>query len=446
MRRGRNAATPGSDLAGPLAGIVAVTTSSELAKQVIALVGGDRVREPSDTERAAAGMIVEPTSVEEICEIVQMCETDRITLAAIGRARTLSQIRPSPVSLGISLKRMARIVAYEPDDMTVVAEAGLTLGELNAATASARQRLPVDPCDPGRTTLGSLIGASHSGPLRLSEGTSRDLLIGIRFVGHDGRQVHGGGRVVKNVAGYDLMKVMGGSFGTLGIMTEATFKVRPVSPRYNLAIVPYERAADAFAAARILNDALPLSHLEILSPALARELERALEPPGKYLLMAGFSGSSLEIGYQVEKIREMAGTHGEILDDDDALSKYQLLRDIDFHSRPLSAQIAVAPARLAPVLDACGSEFSAHAGTGVAQIFLVDEGSAQSSRSTVARWRDAAHSARGNLRVINAPPAIRQELEFFDTPNDGALKLMRRLKAAFDPAGIFNPGCFVGGI
>src|SRR5260370_42579993 len=154
--------------------------------------------------------------------------------------------------------------------------------------AAARQRLPLDPCDPGRTTLGALIGASHSGPLRLSEGTSRDLLIGIRFVGHGGRQIHGGGRVVKNVAGYDLMKVMGGSFGTLGIITEATFKVRPVPARYSLAIMRYERAADAFAAARTLNDALPLSHLEVLSPAAAASLQTA----GKSIMYSGFSGRS----------------------------------------------------------------------------------------------------------------------------------------------------------
>jgi len=421
---------------------VAVTSTAELAKRLTELVSDDRVREPIDAERGAARTIVEPTSVEEICEIVRMCETDRITLAALGRARTMSHFRPSPVSLGISLKRMARIVAHEPHDMTVVAEAGLTVGELNAATAPARQRLPVDPCDPSRTTLGSLIGASHSGPLRLSEGTSRDLLIGIRFVGHGGRQIHGGGRVVKNVAGYDLMKVMGGSFGTLGIITEATFKVRPVPARYSLAIMRYERDADAFADARTLNDALPLSHLEVLSPALAA----AFDASGKFLLLAGFSGSSLEIAYQADKIRELAGKRAEILDDDDALGKYQLLRDIDFYSRPLSAQIAVAPARLASTLDACGCDFRAHAGSGVAHIFLLDAESVRSSRDAVARWREAAHSARGNLRVIAAPTAVRKELKFFDTPNDGALTLMRRLKAAFDPAGIFNPGCFVGGI
>jgi glycolate oxidase FAD binding subunit len=421
---------------------VPATTTSEIAKRIVAIVGPPHVREPIEAERNVARMIAEPGSVEGICEIVRICELDRIPLAPLGHARTLSQIRPSPVAIGLSLKRMARIAAYEPDDMTVVAEAGITVGDLNAATAPARQRLPVDPCDPGLTTLGSLIAASHSGPLRLSEGTSRDLLIGIRFVGHGGRQIHGGGRVVKNVAGYDLMKVMGGSFGTLGIITEATFKVRPLPPRYGLATMRYQRAADAFAAARMLNDALPLSHLEILSPALAA----AFEPSANFLLLAGFSGSSPEIDYQAKKIRQLMGPDHNILDDEDALRQYQLLRDIDFHSRPLSAQIAVPPARLAIALDACDAEFRAHAGVGVAQIFLVDEISAQSSHDTIARWRQVAHSARGNLRVIAASPTLRHELQFFDTPNEGALTLTRRLKAAFDPAGIFNPGCFVGGI
>ena len=229
---------------------MAATSSSNLTNRLESIVGAGHVRAPTANEARAADVIVEPASVEEICEIVRMCEADRISLAPVGAARSLSMIRRTPVALGISMVRLARIVAHEPHDMTVVAESGITVGELNAAMASAGQRLPVDPCGPGLTTLGSLIGAAHSGPLRLSEGTSRDLLIGIRFVGHGGNLVHGGGRVVKNVAGYDLMKLMGGSFGTLGIVTEATFKVRPIPPDYCLAVVPYARAAEAFAAAR----------------------------------------------------------------------------------------------------------------------------------------------------------------------------------------------------
>jgi glycolate oxidase FAD binding subunit len=389
-------------------------------------------------------MIVEPASIEEICEIVRMCEADRIALAPIGAARSLAGIRRSPVALGISMARLARIVAYEPDDMTIVAESGITVGKLNAAMADARQRLPADPCGPGMTTLGSLIGAAHAGPLRLSEGTSRDLLIGVRFVGHGGNLVHGGGRVVKNVAGYDLMKLMGGAFGTLGIVTEATFKVRPIPSDYCLAVVPYACAADTFAAACILNDSLPLSNLDILSPSLATSFNST----SQFLLLAGFSGNPLEIGDQAERIRDLVGARGELLSADGALRSYELLRDIDFHSAPLTAQIAVPPASLARVLEACGNdiEFRAHAGSGVAQIILADELSAEVAAKTVARWREVARSARGSLRLIAAAPAIRDSLEFFDTPNAGALALMRRIKAAFDPAGIFNPGCFVGGI
>ena len=423
---------------------MAATTSSNLANRLNSIVGTDRVRAPTDTEARAADMIVEPASIEEICEIVRMCEADRIALAPIGAARSLAGIRRSPVALGISMARLARIVAYEPDDMTIVAESGITVGKLNAAMADARQRLPADPCGPGMTTLGSLIGAAHAGPLRLSEGTSRDLLIGVRFVGHGGNLVHGGGRVVKNVAGYDLMKLMGGAFGTLGIVTEATFKVRPIPSDYCLAVVPYACAADTFAAACILNDSLPLSNLDILSPSLATSFNST----SQFLLLAGFSGNPLEIGDQAERIRDLVGARGELLSADGALRSYELLRDIDFHSAPLAAQIAVPPASLARVLEACGNdiEFRAHAGSGVAQIILADELSAEVAAITVARWREVARSARGSLRVIAAAPAIRDSLEFFDTPNAGALALMHRLKAAFDPAGIFTPGCFVGGI
>jgi glycolate oxidase FAD binding subunit len=124
-----------------------------------------------------------------------------------------------------------------------------------------------------------------------------------------------------------------------------------------------------------------------------------------------------------------------------------MIRDIDFHSTALAAQIAVPPALLARVLESCGEiEFRAHAGSGVAQIIPAGERVVESAPSAVGRWRDVARSARGNLRLIAAAPAIRDSIEFFDTPNPGALALMRRLKAAFDPAGIFNPGCFVGGI
>jgi glycolate oxidase FAD binding subunit len=339
---------------------------------------------------------------------------------------------------------MNRIVAYEPDDMTVIAEAGITLGALNQRLAEHRQRLPLDPRGPGATTLGALIGAAQAGPLRLSEGTPRDLLIGVRFVGHEGRAVHGGGRVVKNVAGYDLMKVMTGSFGTLGIITEAAFKLRPIPESYALGVAPFARAADAFGAALMLGDALPLVHAEVLSPALAARFGH----PGAFVLMAAIAGNAPELKYQ----REHFGDYFRAFDGVDfsegarAVETYEQLRDLEFAPAALAAQLATAPAELGRCVEGLGVEFRAHAGCGVAQIFIGGNIGPANARETLARWRSAAHTAHGHLRLLAAAPALRPELDFFDQPPAGALNLMRRLKAAFDPAGIFNPGCFVGGI
>jgi glycolate oxidase FAD binding subunit len=415
---------------------------AEIANQIVPLVGSDHVRAPHGIEKQAASVIAAPADAAEIAEIVRKCEADRTSVAAIGAARTLSEIRRAPVAIGISLERMARIVAYEPHDMTVVAEPGITVADLNAAIAPSVQRLPVDPRNPGATTLGAMIAANHAGPLRLSEGTARDLLIGIQYVGHGGRAIRSGGRVVKNVAGYDLMKLMNGSFGTLGIITEVSFKVRPIPGNYTLALASLPDAAQAFGAARRLSDAAPFAHLEVTSPQVSSALGLAT----RYFLSVGFSGTRAEVEYLRETIARSIVGPIEFLGGADAMSRYLALRDFDSGAAELTAQIAVPPAELARLLEDCGAEFRAHASSGIAQIMTRDSLSAEIASATILRWRELTRASRGHLRVLRAAPEIRTAIEFFDSPNDGALKLMRAMKAAFDPAGIFNPGCFVRGI
>ncbi len=415
-------------------------SADKVENAIRGLVGAERVRAPRGCEILAARIIAEPRDSDEIAAIVRQCEADRIALAPLGAARTLSEIRRVPAMLGVSLARMDRVVAYEPEDMTVIAEAGITLGALNRRLGEHGQHLPLDPPNPLAATLGALIGASQAGPLRLSEGTPRDLLIGVRFVGHAGRAVHGGGRVVKNVAGYDLMKVMTGSFGTLGIITEAAFKLLPISEGYTLGLAPFARATEAFDAAFKLHDALPLVHVEVLSPALAARFGH----PGTFLLMAAVAGSASELEYQRGYFGGLASV--ALIDGARAIEIYEQLRDLEFAPAAIVAQLATAPAELARCVEDCSAEFRAHAACGVAQIFIGRELDPSSARETVARWRVAADTAHGHLRLLAAAPALRSHLDFFDQPPPDALKLMRRLKAAFDPAGIFNPGCFVGGL
>jgi len=413
---------------------------SALARDFAALIGADHVRMPRGRESAVANLVLEPADADEIGAIVQKCERDQIPLAPIGAARTF--LRGEPLPIAISLARMNRVVAYEPHDMTIVAQAGVALGELNRITAEHGQRLPVDPPHAGVTTIGSLIAGARAGPIRLSEGTVRDLLIGIRFVGHNGCLIHAGGRVVKNVAGYDLMKVLTGSFGTLGIIVEAAFKVRPIPPNYTLAVASFASIAEAFAAARQADQAAHLFHCEMLGGSIAT----AFVESGEFALLAGFGGIRAEVDHQRTQLAIALGPATRMLTEADAAVAYQRLCDPPLEDIAIAAQMAVLPAELGRCIEACEADFRAHALSGVAQLFHAEERGGDSANNRVARWRQIAHSARGHLRVTAAPPHVRANVALFDTPPAPAMALMRRLKTSFDPHNIFNPRSFVGGL
>ncbi len=394
-----------------------------------------RIRQPRGLEAAVAPIVLEPESVDELGEVVRKCEQDRISLAAVGACRTLAHLRAAPLDAAVSLDRLGEVISYEPEDMTVAAGAGMTLSALDAILGRHGQHLPIDPPFPDRTTVGAMLGAAQSGPLRLSGGTPRDLLIGVRFVGHGGAAVRGGGRVVKNVAGYDLMKLMIGSFGTLGIITEATFKVRPAPEVYAAALSYHDNLRDAFAAGFQLHDALPLLHLEIVSPGAALPLARE----ANYLLAAGVCGNHKDVDYQMEMIHQALPAALE-LTGGDAHKFYRALRDLELPQSAVKLQVSALPRELPSCLEKLNGAFRAHAGAGVAQVALNGDGAA------IAELRRAAAQARGNVRVLALDPSLRGAVACFDQPAESVMKLARGLKTAFDPAGIFNPGCFIGGI
>jgi glycolate oxidase FAD binding subunit len=249
--------------------------------------------------------------------------------------------------------------------------------------------------------------------------------------------------VVKNVAGYDLMKVLTGSFGTLGIITETTFKLRPLPQNYTLAMASFDSHTDALAAAGRAETIAPLIHLEVVSQSLGEHFGRA----GRSVVLAGFGGSRTEADHHRASVSNALRRNTQMLTGDDAMAGYVGLRDIDFGAPAVAAELAVLPSELPRCLSACGGEFRAHAASGIAQVFLRDGASEIEVAGAVSRWREIAHEARGYLRVLCVrDDAARAQLQMFDQPNEGAMHLMRRLKLAFDPHNIFNPGCFVGGI
>jgi glycolate oxidase FAD binding subunit len=242
---------------------------------------------------------------------------------------------------------------------------------------------------------------------------------------------------VKNVAGYDLMKVMTGSFGTLGIATEATFKVRPIPENYTLAVAAFPDADAAFTAASKLYDQVPLIHLEVASRAASAAIGASV----RFLVVAGFGGIRSELNYLGERIANALGPDLELLSGDHALELYSALRDLSFGDSAFAVRMAVLPNELARCARESSAEFVAHVGSGIAELW-----SKVADPHLIAQWRELAHSARGHLQVVSAPASIRPQIEFFDHPNPGAFKLMQRLKRTFDPANIFNPECFVGAL
>src|SRR6185503_14209090 len=195
---------------------------------------------------AVDGEVARPSDVSGVRDIVRAAADRGAAILATGLGAHLDiGAPPQRLDVLLHLDGLDRVVDQQAADMTITAEAGCSLGRLDATLASAGQWLPLDPPSFEQTTVGGLVAANLAGPLRASQGTVRDLLLGIRIVDAEGALVAGGGKVVKNVAGYDLPKLHVGALGTLGVIVEATFKVRPRPEREEAAVISASTHADA---------------------------------------------------------------------------------------------------------------------------------------------------------------------------------------------------------
>jgi len=253
---------------------------------------------------------------------------------------------------GIHLDALNRVVEHEPHDMTVTVEAGLTLARLQADLSRSRQWLPLDPPHPERLTVGALLAANASGPRRFGYGTCRDYLLGIKVVLADGRVIHSGGKVVKNVAGYDLAKLFVGSQGSLGVIAQATFKLRPLpeAEEFVQARRPSLDEATALLALAIESELTPVVvDLHDLTPS--PDQHRAT-----FSLVVGFAGTREEVQWQRTRANELGLAEGATLD-----HEYRF-----WNGGPAARRVSVLPSRLVETLRHLGAvSFLARAGNGV---------------------------------------------------------------------------------
>lgn len=398
--------------------------------------------------------VVRPDSVPQVSRIMEIAHARGLAVVPVGFGAHLGLgAAPRRPFLALSLAALDRLVDHQPANMTFTAQAGMSLAALQSATAAAGQWLPVDPPLPAATSVGGLIGANLSGPSRFSQGTVRDLLIGVTVVRADGSVVKSGGRVVKNVAGYDLGKLYCGSLGTLGIIVEATFKLR-TSPAARAAVRmtcgDVARAQELLE--RILTAPLEPSFIELVTAVPADD--------SACVLVVGLAGAKEDVAGQLAVLGTLAEADDRLerLAGDEADAVFVELRDSRAAGEAfLGLKVSVLPARLSAFIAALEDEsrnaglamaVQAHAGNGIIHVQVERaeaSGSQASARALVDRLRGEAARLGGTLVVERAAPDIKPALDLWGGGIE-ALPLMKRIKQTLDPEGILSPGRFVDGI
>jgi glycolate oxidase FAD binding subunit len=406
--------------------------------------------------------VVFPGSKEEIAAVLALAGEEGLPVLPSGGGTKLGiGAPPGRLGLVLGLRRLQRLVEHEPGDLTATAEAGMTVAALQAELGRRGQWLSLDPPWADRATVGGILAANASGPRRHLYGTARDLLIGLTVVLADGSIVRGGGKVVKNVAGYDLPKLFIGSFGTLGVIAEATVKLRPRPDVDRLVLARFDHVKDAGLAARaaMASDLVPAA-LELVDGEALRAVTGSAS--GGAGLLIGLDGIVEQVDWECAEIGRLLGPVGlvesRVLDGAERDLAWRAFASIPrsaFGDVAAVVKWGVLPTQLAEAIEqAAGvaqrnglrAALTAHAGVGIATAVLSGDGADTGAVvATLAEWRAMVAAAGGHLRVESAPLAVKERVSVWDAPGP-AVRIMNGIKERLDPRGILNPGRFVGGI
>ena len=413
------------------------------------IVGEEHVTEAS-SEDAVDGvepsLVVEPGTVEETSEVMKLASREGLAVSPRGGGTKMGFGNPPrEIDLILSTARMDQIIEHVPGDQIVRVQAGLRLQDLQKNLAETDQMLGVDPPEEG-ATIGGIVAANSSGPRRLRYGTVRDLIIGIKVVLADGTVAKAGGKVVKNVAGYDLSKLFTGSLGTLGVIAEANFRLHPIRESARTVVVEvddHEKIADATQA---------LTHYSF-SQFVLDALEMRWDGEGG-VIVALFEGIEPAVEAQASTAAEVLRSHGEmrVLREDDGHAFWEGFVGRPWETGDMGLKIGAPPADLTAVLgsvlgaaERAGARvrLSGHAGTGVT--FAGLSGGEDGLVEVVEEVREIWARRGGSVVVQEAPLTVKEKLDAWG-PGGDYLGLTRRVKEKFDPGYTMNPGRFLGGI
>lgn len=395
--------------------------------------------------------IVYPTTVNALKDVIQCADHNDWRVLPCGRGTKLGWGGVGKkIDLLVSTERLNRVIAHAVGDLTVTVEAGVKLIDLQEILFKNQQFLPLDPAYPQDATIGGIIATADSGSLRHRYGGVRDLLLGISFVRCDGQVAKAGGRVVKNVAGYDLMKLFTGSYGTLGVLTEVTLRVYPISKASGTVVLLGDVEAIDAATKTLLASALTPIAVDVLSTQLTTKLGLGQS----MALIVRFQSVAESVQQQSSRLLEVGqklGLQGTLYGDAHEHQLWQSLSKQIWQSPQeptITCKIGVLPSTSATTLTQLNRLISSqglgliHAGSGLGLLRL-DPSTVTPQQ--ILEMRSYCQSQNGFLTVLSAPIAMKQQLDVWGYSGN-ALALMRQIKKQFDPKNIFSPHKFVGGI
>ena len=408
--------------------------------------------------------VVLPASVQEMQEVLQFAVKKDLSVMPAGSGTKLGIGNlPEKVDLVLATTLLNSVVEYEPADLTVTVEAGIRLAALQAVLAQHRQYLALDPPYTDRCTLGGIVATNASGSLRLRHGAARNQVLGLRVIQANGTVVKSGGKVVKNVAGYDLNKLYIGAFGTLGIITEITLKLSPIPAREAILVADFQNVQGAVdtGLSIIGSQILPMFvNLSINSDIVSPATDNATDTKGA-TLVAGFGGDPETVAWQLAQcqgIMEQNGALGVTITEGESRAHLQeAIREFPAVDRDTASVIAKLNLKrtgiaefAAHVMDASWArdvQVMAFLGSGILYLSIpvASDTDFEVLASALTQLRQSAMEVRGNLIVEAAPPELKQHIDVWGPVGD-TLGLMKQVKDRFDAGGLLNPGRFVSGI
>ena len=399
--------------------------------------------------------LISANSLASVQQALADASVDDLALIPIGGRTMLGLgMPPRRYDVALDLSGMNRIVDYEPDDFTITVEAGMTLAELQRHLAVNGQFLPLDHPRFERATLGGVCAVGRGGLRRNSFGGPRDWLIGMRMVTADGTAIKGGGKVVKNVSGYDLPKLFAGSLGTLGVIVELTFKLRPLPASDQIVALDAPTFESALAAGRAAAQAAPFLNGCVALSAEAADMASGLgakllhDQPALLLRANGLESAASEVLAQALRAAREAGLDGPERTTSAIVETWQAVADLELQTpdEQVRLRLGLPPANLARAREILGSAMTdASSWIAAADSGLMFLDAPSVGADTITALRNQLGPLQGRLTVESASPELKRECNVWGPSGPGA-RLMHNIKEQFDPQGILNPGRYVDGI